>query len=89
MIVENEPNNSAKTADSVARGGQATGVVNSEGDVDFWFVDLTAGQFFSVDVDAKDVGSLLDPVLQLFAPGTSPFLPLGPVGRPGRHFRAV
>jgi len=67
-IAESEPNDSVRTADSVALGDQATGVVNPAGDVDTWFVDLTAGQFLSVDVDAAQVGSSLDPTLTLLAP---------------------
>ncbi len=68
IVAESEPNNTVPTADSVAFGDQATGVVNPAGDVDTWFVDLTAGQFLSVDVDAAQVGSPLDPTLELIAP---------------------
>jgi hypothetical protein len=68
IIPEGEPNDSVLTADSVALGDQATGVVNPAGDVDIWFVDLIAGQFLSVDVDAAEVGSPLDPTLVLLAP---------------------
>ncbi len=68
IIDESEPNDSVPTADSVALGDQATGVVNPAGDVDTWFVDLTAGQFFSADVDAAVDGSPLDATLILFAP---------------------
>jgi len=67
-IAESEPNDSVRTADSVAVGDQATGIVNPAGDVDTWFVDLGAGEFVSVDVDAAEVGSPLDAVLALFAP---------------------
>lgn len=65
---ESEPNESVQTADSVALGDRATGVIDPVGDVDTWFVDLTAGQFFSVDVDASESGSPLDPTLTLIAP---------------------
>jgi len=67
-IAESEPNDSVRAADSVAVGDQATGIVNPAGDVDTWFVDLAAGEFVSVDVDAAEVGSPLDAVLALFAP---------------------
>ena len=67
-FAESEPNNTVPTADSVGLGDRATGVVNPAGDVDTWFVDLTAGQFLSVDVDAAQVGSPLDPTLELIAP---------------------
>ena len=66
VFAESEPNNSVATADSAALGDQATGVVNPQSDVDVWFLDLTAGQFLSVDVDANEVGSALDPVIALF-----------------------
>ena len=74
IITETEPNNTAQTADSVALGDQATGVVNPAGDRDTWFVDLIAGQFLSVDVDAEAIGSPLDAVLVLFAPDGSTVL---------------
>ncbi|MGH7539135.1 MAG: pre-peptidase C-terminal domain-containing protein [Gemmatimonadales bacterium] len=67
-IGESEPNDSVQTADSVALVDRATGVVNPAGDVDTWFVDLTAGQFLSVDVDAAQIGSPLDATLLLIAP---------------------
>jgi hypothetical protein len=68
IVAEREPNNSVATANGVVLGDQATGVVNPPGDVDTWFVDLTAGQFFSVDVDAFEAGSPLDATLELIAP---------------------
>ena len=67
-VAESEPNGNVPTADSVALGDQAMGVVNPAGDVDTWFVDLTAGQYLSVDVDAAEVGSPLDATLALIAP---------------------
>jgi len=68
IVDESEPNDNVRTADSVALGDQARGVVNPAGDVDTWFVDLPAGQFLSVDVDAAQVGSPLDATLELIAP---------------------
>lgn len=68
IIAESEPNDNAATADSVAVGDQATGALNPAGDVDTWFVDLAADGFLSVDVDAAEVGSPLDPELTLIAP---------------------
>jgi len=68
VIAESEPNNTVATADSAALGDRASGAVNPAGDVDVWFLDLTAGQFLSVDVDANETGSPLDPVIALFAP---------------------
>jgi len=68
IIAESEPNDSIRTADSIALGDQAVGVLNPARYVDVWFVDLTEGQLFSVDVDAQVLGSPLDAQLVLFAP---------------------
>jgi sugar lactone lactonase YvrE len=70
-VAESEPNDSIRTADSAALGDQATGVVDPASDVDTWFIDLTAGQFFSADVDAANLGSPLDATLVLFGPDRS------------------
>lgn len=67
-VAEQESNNTVATADSTALGDQASGVVDPPGDVDFWFLDLTAGEFLSVDVDANELGSPLDPTVALIAP---------------------
>ena len=67
-VAETEPNGDVATADSVALGDQATGVLNPAGDADTWSVDLVAGQFFGVDVDAFEFGSPLDATLTLLAP---------------------
>jgi hypothetical protein len=66
-IDEHEPNNTVATADSASLGDRASGVVDPPGDVDVWFLDLTAGQFLSVDVDASVAGSPLDPEISLIA----------------------
>ena len=71
IVAESEPNDSIRTADSAALGDQATGVINPANDVDTWFVDLTAGQFFNADVDAANLGSPLDATLVLFGPDRS------------------
>jgi hypothetical protein len=68
IVDESEPNNDVNTADSVELGDQASGAINPAGDVDTWFVDLTAGQFVNIDVDAAQSGSPLDPTLVLLAP---------------------
>jgi len=67
-VAEQEPNNTVATADSASLGDRASGVVDPPGDVDFWFLDLTAGEFLSVDVDANELGSPLDPAIALIAP---------------------
>lgn len=68
VVAESEANNTVATADSVTFGDQATGVVNPEGDVDVWSLDLEAGQFVSFDLDAQTIGSPVDAKLALFAP---------------------
>lgn len=68
IIAESEPNDSIRTADSAALGDQAIALVNPAADVDMWFIDLSADQLFSVDVDAAVLGSPLDAHLVLFAP---------------------
>ncbi len=68
IVDEGEPNNDVSTADSVALGDRASGTINPAGDVDTWFVDLTAGEFVSIDVDASQSGTPLDPTLVLLAP---------------------
>lgn len=73
-VVESEPNDIAGTADSVALGDQAVGAINPAGDADTWFVDLDAGTYLSLDVDADAIGSPLDPVLLLYAPDGSTIL---------------
>lgn len=73
-VAESEPNDSVAQATSLALGDQGTGTIGVPGDVDTWAVDLTAGQFFSVDVDANQVGSPLDPALALIAPNGRTFL---------------
>lgn len=67
-VVESEPNDSISTADRAALGDRGTGVIDPDRDTDFWSVDLAAGQHFSVDVDASQFGSALDPTLALFSP---------------------
>ncbi|HJS44192.1 MAG TPA: pre-peptidase C-terminal domain-containing protein [Gemmatimonadales bacterium] len=68
ILNEHEPNGTALTADSGSLGDQASGFIDPDGDVDFWFLDLTAGQFLSVDVLAMEAGSPLDPEIFLIAP---------------------
>ena len=72
VIAEREPNDSIRTADSAALGDRATGVLNPANDVDTWFIDLTEGQLFSVDVDAQVLGSPLDAELVLWGPTGAP-----------------
>ena len=68
LVQEFEPNNTVQTANAAALGDRVVGVINPSGDRDVWSVDLVAGQFLSLDVDAKVTGSLLDPTITLLAP---------------------
>jgi len=68
LVQEFEPNNTVQTANAAALGDRVVGVINPSGDRDVWSVDLVAGQFLSLDVDAEVTGSLLDPTITLLAP---------------------
>ncbi len=67
IVGESEPNDSPGTADSTALGDQATGSIDPAGDGDYWFFLAMAGQVVEIDVDAAQVGSPLDPTLELLA----------------------
>ena len=43
-----------------------TGAITSPTQVDYYAVDLVAGQFFTIDVDAEKIGSPLDSILHVF-----------------------
>jgi murein DD-endopeptidase MepM/ murein hydrolase activator NlpD len=66
----NEPVNNATPAQATALtiGGSAAGDICAAGDVDYFKVTVTAGQTLTFDVDAKTVGSALDPYLFLLDP---------------------
>lgn len=66
-VNETEPNNTPATANPIALGDTAIGEVNPFGDEDFWSFTAAAGTLISVDVDAWEFGSPLDPTLELIA----------------------
>lgn len=66
VVNESEPNNSAAQADSVNLGDQGTGAINPADDVDYFTFTAEAGTVLNIDVDASQVGSSLDPTLELF-----------------------
>ncbi|MGH7338926.1 MAG: PPC domain-containing protein, partial [Candidatus Rokuibacteriota bacterium] len=68
LVGESEPNGTAGTADTTAVGGQATGMVDPAGDADYWAFAVTAPLNLTVDVDASQFGSPLDPTIELLAP---------------------
>lgn len=66
-VAEGEPNDDHTTATAVTLGDQGTGVIDPAGDWDYWSFSATAGQIIEIDVDASEVGSDLDPLIELFA----------------------
>ena len=63
----NEPNDDFTTATPVACGTFLTNpLVDPLGDLDFYWVPLLAGQIISIDVDANELGSSLDPLMGIF-----------------------
>ncbi len=68
VVAESEPNDVAGQADAAALGDTASGVVTPAGDADYWTFAATAGTWLDIDVDAAEVGSTLDPTLELLAP---------------------
>ena len=62
-----EPNNDAASATIVSCGDSFSNVsILPAEDVDFYAVVLSAGQILSLDIDARELGSDLDPVLGVF-----------------------
>jgi hypothetical protein len=66
-VAESEPNDLPGQADNVALGDTSTGVVNPAGDADYWVFVASAGDRLNIDVDASQLGSPLDPTLELLA----------------------
>jgi hypothetical protein len=66
-VPESEANDDYTTADAVNLGDQATGVIDPAGDWDWFSFTATAGQIIEIDVDASQVGSDLDPIIDLYA----------------------
>jgi PKD repeat protein len=64
-VQESEPNNSLAQADVFKLGDTAQGLISPAGDGDLWRFQGTSGQRITIDVDARDNGSLLDPVIGL------------------------
>lgn len=59
---------SASTLGTISPGGQATGVIQSIGDSDWFKVNLTAASYYEFELNGQDSadGTLPDPFLQLF-----------------------
>lgn len=71
--LEVEPNNDAATATPAAAAAPAAfdGVINQDGDIDFFKFEGTAGQVFDVRVYAREMGSPLDSVAVILNPSGS------------------
>ncbi len=67
-VSEIEPNDTRSSATLVVVGDTATGVIATAQDVDWFAVDLLAGDVLDLDIDAWAAGSALDPVLLLVDP---------------------
>lgn len=61
-----EPNNTLAQASVLNVDSQVSAFICPGGDVDYYRLNLTAGQQLTLDVDAKDIGSTLDPYLLLY-----------------------
>jgi hypothetical protein len=59
---------SVDTEGTVSVGGSATGEIGHDGDLDWFAVDLSAGQSYAIDLegDPTGAGSLSDPYLHLY-----------------------
>jgi hypothetical protein len=70
----NEPNDAFAQATSISCPFASAGTtVNPPGDVDFYEFSAAAGDIVTVDIDADETGSTLDPLLAVFD-GTGAFL---------------
>lgn len=63
---DSEPNNTLSQATPLGVDSQVSAYICPGGDVDIYRLNLTAGQQLIFDVDAKDIGSSLDPYLMLY-----------------------
>ncbi len=61
-----EPNNNISQASNLAVGSQVSAFICPGGDMDYYRLNLTTGQQLIFDIDAKDIGSLLDPYIFLY-----------------------
>ena len=59
------PNNTLSSASSISISQPASGDICAAGDVDYYKFSAKAGDRLTFDVDAKSIGSALDPVLTL------------------------
>ena len=67
-ITETEPNNTAATASTAALGDVVSAAMDTTGDIDWYVINVATDTFLTLDVDASQVGSPMDPLLWLIAP---------------------
>ena len=67
-VLEVEPNNDAATGTPAAIPGAFDGIIETEGDQDFYKFEGTAGQVVEFRVWARAMGSPLDSVMHLISP---------------------
>ncbi len=65
-ITETEPNDSIAAANPLPIDSVMEAVINPIGDVDYFKINVTAGQTLAIDIDAEMIGSELDSYLELF-----------------------
>jgi hypothetical protein len=63
---DSEPNNSPSQAGTLAANSEVYAYICPGGDFDYYKLSLNQGDQVTLDVDAKDVGSSLDPYLFVF-----------------------
>jgi sugar lactone lactonase YvrE len=100
-ITEIEPNNTAATATPAALGDSATAAMDTTGDVDWYVINVPSDTMLTLDVDANQVGSAMDPIMWLIAPDSVTTLAFSDdfdgldsyieyhITRPGKYFVLV
>ncbi len=68
LTFETEPNDDFMTANPIVLGDTVGGDIDPVGDVDYFTIDLIAGERVDFDIDAFGIGSSADPVLKLYEP---------------------
>jgi hypothetical protein len=61
----NEPNDTPEQATSINSGDLIIGAIRPRGDFDYFVFNASAGDRIVIDIDAQNLGSLLDPYLYL------------------------
>ena len=67
-LIESEPNSTIDRAESVVLPVTVNGQISGERDLDYYSVPLKSGQLVTCDLAAQRIGSLLDPLLEVYDP---------------------